>query len=326
MAYRPAVCALVCAASVLGQVSVREGSTRAHLVDGKTTISLALTNTASKPLEAIVLLEWLDPDDHRDDFARRAAPIPPGESVLEIPLPLSEKFDPLLERLRYEIRPGGANYTAFSPVRGALSFPTIADYAFTLSVLTAELPRLGRPYEIRVLTFHPLTGRPMGGVKVRSEKNEAVSDQDGVALLRIPAPANPDEDSLQFGIEAALGDFRQNSETTSLPFAKDDVRIYTDKPIYQPGQTMHIRILALSGAGGVRAGIEHQVRIKNENNETVHAATLRTSRFGIASTDWEIPANAKAGEYDIEVERDATSTRRSSARSRYAPTSCRLFA
>jgi MG2 domain len=299
-----AVCALGCAFSASAQVSVREPATTARLVNNKTTISLAVTNTASQPLNVIVLLELLGPDDRRHDFARVATVIAPGDSSLDIPLPLSDQFDPLLERLRYELRPGANNYTAFRPVIGILSLTQLADYAFTLSVLSAELPRPGKLYDIPVLTSHPLSGLPVGGVILTSEKSTAISDKNGFATLRVQPPDEDDSGFQRFEIDAHLGDFYQSGETTPLPLAHEDVRIYTDKPLYQPGQTMHVRIIALSGAGAVRAEAEHEIRIEDEDEEVVHSETVTTSRFGIASTDWEIPVNAKAGEYRIEVDRD----------------------
>ena len=80
-----AVCALGCAFSASAQVSVREPATTARLVNNKTTISLAVTNTASQPLNVIVLLELLGPDDRRHDFARVTTVIAQGGSSLDIP-------------------------------------------------------------------------------------------------------------------------------------------------------------------------------------------------------------------------------------------------
>ena len=168
-----AVSVLACSTSAFSQISVREDATRAHLVDGKTAISLGLRNTASQPLDAIILLQWFGPTDERHGFERRAVPLQPGESFVAIPLPLSSKHDPLLERLQYEIDPGNHNYTAFSPVKGVLSFANIADYAFSLGVVFTGLPRAGKPYEIRMLTSHPLTGKPVAGAEVSSANSSA---------------------------------------------------------------------------------------------------------------------------------------------------------
>jgi hypothetical protein len=64
---------------------------------------------------------------------------------------------------------------------------------------------------------------------------------------------------------------------------------------------MHVRFLAIGGDGMALAGKEHEIRILDDKDEVEHVADVKTSRFGIASTDWGIPANAKSGEYQIEV-------------------------
>jgi hypothetical protein len=298
----PLVCALAGGAGVLAQVSVDEPSTRAHLVEGKTTVSLALRNSSPQSLDARVELQWLGSGNEKRGFERQSVLVPPGRSSVEIKLPLSEISDPLMNRLQYNVFPGDKNYTAFLPLRGILNLVDIADYGFALGVVTADLPQPGKPYEIRVLTFHPTSGQPVAGVTVKSGKFSAISNRDGVALLRVDV--EPDEDEPEFEIKAHIGDFHQDGETTPLVTAKGNIHIYTDKPLYQPGQTMHVRILAVGGDRAVRSDVEHTIHITADNGELAHAATVTTSRFGIAWTDWEIPANAKSGEYKIEVRCD----------------------
>ena len=298
-----ALCTLALSVSGLGQVAVREDATRARLVEGKTTISLALRNTSAAAFGANVSLQWLSPSGTVDRDARQTIAIPPGESVVEMPLPLPEKRDALFERLVWVVSPGSGNYTAFLPIKGALSFPNIADYAFTLGVVAMELPRAGKPYELRVLTNHPVTKEPVAGVAVSSGKASAMSDRDGIVVLHVVGDAEEDGDDVTFPVKARRGDFGQSGESTPLAFERGDLRIYTDKPLYQPGQTMHIRILALGGSGGAAASVEHEIGIKSEQDETEFATTAKTSRFGIASVDWEIPGNAKSGRYRIVVKR-----------------------
>jgi hypothetical protein len=88
---------------------------------GKTTISLALRNAGTQSLDAIVLLEWLGKSGERHAFERRTLAIPPGESAIEVPMPLPRDSDPLFERLVYHINPGAKNYAAFLPQNGALN-------------------------------------------------------------------------------------------------------------------------------------------------------------------------------------------------------------
>jgi hypothetical protein len=296
-----AVCGFLCPMGAFAQVTVLETETHAHLVNGETTIALGLRNASGVALSSRIELQWLGPAGEAHGMIRQRAVVSPGDSSLDIPLPLLPKYDPLLDRLRYVVSPGEQNYTAFTTTQGILNFVNIAGYAFSMGVVVAGLPREDQPYEIRVSTFHPATGRPVAGVKVRAEKATAVSDQNGIALLRVET--DPDSDGEELEIQASVGDFHQEAQTPPLQIDRGDIQIYTDKPLYQPGQTMHVRILA-RGAGSVRAGLEHEIRILDSEDNLEHAAMVTTSRFGLAWTDWPIPSNAKSGKYKIAVEGD----------------------
>jgi hypothetical protein len=298
-----AVGVLLCSFRALAQVSVVESATRAELVDGHTTISLAVNNRSKQALDVRIGLRWLSPDDKVDAQIWRDASLKPGESAVSIALPLTEKCDALVERLEYEINPSQRNYTALTPIKGRLSFPAIADYAFTFGVLTAGIPRPNQPFELRVLTAHPLTGRPVPGVTVEAEDATAVTGQDGIAVLRVEREAD-DEGSID--VTARIGDFNSTGGSVPLPNAEDTIRGYTDKPIYQPGQTMHVRILAVAGSGKVKAGQEYEIRIMDKSPDLVYGAKVKTSRFGIASTDWEIPEDQDSGRYTIQLKTDET--------------------
>jgi len=100
-----------------------------------------------------------------------------------------------------------------------------------------------------VLTANPITGRPAPGVTVKAEDATAVTDQDGVAVLHVQR--EPDDDG-SIEVTAQIGDFTSAGESTVLPTQPDAVHGYTDKPIYQPGQTMHVRILAVGATGTSR--------------------------------------------------------------------------
>src|SRR5579871_941298 len=288
---------------VLAQVSVIEPATHAELVDGHTTISVALKNGLPKAVDAHIRLRWLSPDGKVEGETLRDVSLVPGSSRVSITHPLCEACDPLVERLEYQINPTQRNYTAFAPLTGILNFPNIADYAFTFGVLTSGFPRAGQPFDVRVLTVHPLTGRPMAGITVKAENATAVTDQQGMAVLRIQREADDDG---SIDITARIGDFTNTGESTPLPNVPDSVRGYTDKPIYQPGQTMHVRILAIGGNGKVKADEEYEIRIVDDSDDLVYSATVKTSRFGIASTDWQIPDNADSGRYTIRLKTEET--------------------
>lgn len=231
------------------QVAVREDATVVRLAKGPTTVAVGMRNSSNSPLQAVVMLEWLPPEGRPDATVRRAIDLTPGESKIEVPLPLPAAGDPLTERLRYRVTAGEKNYTAFAPQQGILSLPEIADAAFTLTIVTADFPRRGRSYPIHVLAAHPITHKPVSGIAIRCGKTSTITDADGIAMLQIPIEDSAEDDSVT--VEGKLGDYVQTQEVSLLPWP-DAVNIYTDKPLYQPGQTMHVRILSLSSAGAVR--------------------------------------------------------------------------
>src|SRR4051812_945117 len=94
------------------QVAVVDSATRAELVDGRTTISVALKNTSTKTQDVRVRLRWLSPTGTIDRETWGNASIRPGDSTLSITHPLDAKSDPLMERLEYGLYPAERNYTA----------------------------------------------------------------------------------------------------------------------------------------------------------------------------------------------------------------------
>jgi hypothetical protein len=278
------------------QVVVDEGDIHAQLVNGSTVVTLALDNHQDHAVKALIELQWLNLANKQDGLAKTTTTVAPGSSSVEIPLPLSAKIaDPLVERLRYRVAPAGTAVTEFAPVHGIVSFANIAGYAFSLRVITPNLAVPGKEYELRVLALHPETGRPIAGVSVACGKSEAISDKDGLAVLSVASAADD-------YLTGRIGDLSRRQDLPQIPAARGQVRIQCDKPIYQPGQTMHIRILAFAPDGKAEGGAEHSLKVFNEDEDVEYAALLTTSQFGIAATDWDIPGNAKSGEYRIQVD------------------------
>lgn len=299
-----AACALVVCTCVRAQVAVEEDETRARLVNGFTTVAVAIRNFAAKSFEGRVDLEWLDTAGAERNKGFALATFPPGRSVVDIPLRIPTPAKPLFYRLRYRVMPGAANLAGFAPHEGILSFPAIAEHAFVLSATGIGQPRVGQPYELRVFAMHPVTGKPVAGVDVTVGDQDATTNLNGEALVRLIPDDDEWDEPHSVTLMGRLGDcvYSTDQELPEVPRAS--VRIDLDKPIYQPGQTMHVRLMAIGRDGRTRASAPHSVHIRDETRAVIHAAELETSRFGIASTDWEIPANAVAGKYSIEVEEE----------------------
>ncbi len=74
----------------------------------------------------------------------------------------------------------------------------------------------------------------------------------------------------------------------------------TDKPLYQPGQVIHLRILALGTFDRKPAAAQKvDVTIADGKGNKVFRANLTTSDYGVASTDFQLANQVNTGAYKI---------------------------
>src|SRR5208282_2612195 len=73
----------------------------------------------------------------------------------------------------------------------------------------------------------------------------------------------------------------------------------TDKDVYQPGQTLHSRMLRFDSERKAVGGDTLDVRIEDEERTLVFKQTVPTDAFGVAHLDWQVPSNVRLGTYII---------------------------
>jgi hypothetical protein len=125
------------------------------------------------------------------------------------------------------------------------------------------------------------------------------TDSTGSAHFRFVVPAVDTKDSeLVVAVRSRLGSDTRKKEVSVYPGGR--VLLTTDKALYQPGQTIHVRALALRSMD-LRpvAGRPIRLQVKDPKDNVVHAKTARTSRFGIASLDLELADEINLGAYTV---------------------------
>lgn len=85
--------------------------------------------------------------------------------------------------------------------------------------------------------------------------------------------------------------------------------VATDKPIYQPGQVIHLRILALS-TFDLRPAADQEVElvIADGKGNKVFRKKVTTSEFGAASADFQLASEVNTGLYKISASMGNTSS------------------
>src|SRR5262249_17628478 len=155
----------------------------------------------------------------------------------------------------------------------------------------------------------PSNGKPLRGVAVelalevgddddddKAIKHTVTSDYSGYAVYSFDLPKEIEGDEGGVRATAKRGPY---SEEALLSFdlrAKGKLTLTTDKPLYQPGQTAHFRVLAFGPDKRALANQDLVITVEDEEANEQFDETIRTSRFGVASADWDIPQKLRLGE------------------------------
>ena len=299
-------------------VHADEASARLELKEKSSIFSMELSADTVKAIAATFAARILAPDDKV--LAEASVPVQLGSTPRRAQLPLkwfpkSGLQDASNTRLLYEVRFEGDSAAAFS---GILSPYALIPDLFELHFLGLNDAGLGHTYVARVWATRPDSNKPVAGVSLtafvgdedeadtpKGMKARARTNSRGEALLtfRLPEkPGAPEDQEADLEIRGTHGNF-QNSVTSTLHFwRRAAILLSTDKPLYQPEQTLHVRALVLDDRR--RAWAKQPVRfsVHDEDNTVVFSTDAQTSRFGIASVDWSIPSSQKLGNYRVSAE------------------------
>ncbi|MGH9793165.1 MAG: alpha-2-macroglobulin family protein [Candidatus Acidiferrales bacterium] len=281
-------------------------------------LQLVVENPGS-PLHVRLQLEWLDTDDRVRGRIERDERLRAGRNRLVVRFPFDfaalrqdDRREFLWYRVQYRIEPASAEQS-FEPVIGVLTVGQISPAAFVLRLAHPAGVAAGTPLRVRVRSLHPLTEKGVAGVQLNgiatyeNEDFDAVkvsagsrTDNDGHAVLEFPLPANFHSE-VDIEITGRHGGFEDVAESTAYPAGLPRILLTTDKPIYQPGQTLRVRLLAFDGAERAMSGQVVGVRVEDPEGTLVYRAELTTSRFGVASSEWMVPESLRLGEYSIQA-------------------------
>ncbi|MBE7483539.1 MAG: hypothetical protein HS104_26615 [Polyangiaceae bacterium] len=168
----------------------------------------------------------------------------------------------------------------------------------------------GDSERFRVLVHDLRTGRPVAGEHV--ELLAFIDDEDERKLA-----AGVTDAGGEWLAEARLPEQKWSSLTFVAYLPKDGeasgrtARIWgkrspttalsTDKPLYQPGQVVHVRALAFDASDKPLADKDVIFTVLDPNGTKVFKQTRKTSAFGIARADFALAAEILLGEYTVEV-------------------------
>ena len=172
-------------------------------------------------------------------------------------------------------------------------------YAGSTAVLRCEV------HGVKSLTETiPLAGASVA-VKLTTKEGKSISlyegkaGNNGVADVQFKVPALPPGSyKMEVATKSTLGEEKLEREIKVKTTPK--VLLVTDKPLYQPGQLIHIRALALQGFDLSPVGDSTiKFEVEDGKGNKVFKRELKTSDYGIASIDFQLADEVNQGEYRI---------------------------
>jgi len=264
--------------------------------NGSLEVSVPFEPTA--PNSRTLNLEILDPNDKLVARVARSTSSENRASRVIIPLDKSLSLEDLVwNRLRVSI----GDSSKIVSISEILRVPVVRLFA-------QRAYAAGSPASVRIITADSKGGNPLRDSRVKLELVNGDSattlfsgrtDSLGTAQVAFTMPADSyGSRQLRVSADTSIG-----SVTANQPIQlerRDRILLTTDKPLYQPGQTIHLRALALDGPS--REAIADKpivLEVEDGKGNKVFKKRDRTDRFGIASADFELADEVNFGPYHI---------------------------
>ncbi len=167
----------------------------------------------------------------------------------------------------------------------------------------------GRTAAFRVLARDRESGQPKGGADLRVALKSPTgphlflgagrTNAQGLLHCNAKVPATLPEGEYQLLVEEGYATHPILQEPMAVKRAFR-LLLSTDKPLYQPGQTIRMRVLALASADMKPAqGQELGVEVRDPKGTKVFKQTLTTSDFGLAATEFPLADQVNPGDYTL---------------------------
>ncbi|MBE2233341.1 MAG: zf-HC2 domain-containing protein [Anaerolinea sp.] len=166
----------------------------------------------------------------------------------------------------------------------------------------------GSQAALRVVVNNAADSQPVANAKIDVQMRQAglartlfsgETDATGSAPVQFQAPADWEGDAEL--VVATASDLGQNEIVAPIQLQRAyRLLLSSDKPVYQPGETIHLRTLALGTVDGLPAsGAVTRLEVFDSAGRPMLSQEQQSSEFGIAATDLPLAMDAPLGQYQL---------------------------
>jgi len=268
-------------------------------------IRLPLKNAASVPISGKIDFTLLDLNRKQIDQQQESLTLEPGQKIYALRLrvvPSGTKIEDFGKYiLHYQFTGGGVNLS------GDKSLFYLAD-KMEVRINGPDSFFAGEPTYLGVHAFVQGDSAPVDKAEVtvdliRGNKTESLyrgsTGEEGLAKALLTIPENAQGTAkIKFRVSSSLGteEITENIEIVRL----HKVLLTTDKPLYQPGQTIHIRSLTLQKPDLAPAADQTIIiEVEDSKGNKVFRVGPKTDSFGLAWADFVLGTDINMGIYTI---------------------------
>ena len=190
-----------------------------------------------------------------------------------------------------------------------LYFSNVKPGGYDLTILGQSALASGSPGSMRVRLLDGAGGNPVKGATVTVSLRSNAGEEAKLAQFETDALGTgspryqvPDWKEGQYELRVTAAGRETLSRTVTLQ-RSSRLMLSTDKPVYQPGQTIHMRSLALLRSAGVPVtGQEVLFKLADPKGTLIFKQRTVTSAFGISSTDCPLADQIIEGPYTLTCE------------------------
>lgn len=196
---------------------------------------------------------------------------------------------------------------------------------YNIQVIANDEWEAGSSVPIRVLAKDKTKEENNSNIEVSllNSNNKVISkktyktDKTGELLAEIKSPEDEGTYTLNIKTQAKGTDISDSALFNINVNKKRKIYITTDKPMYQPGQDINIRALALTTGKKPLANRPAIITVLDGKGNKVFKEDGKTNDFGVYSAVFSLASFVNLGHYKIEVDVDGTVTEKTVSVERY---------
>src|SRR5579859_7576712 len=304
----PFVAAVLVVAILIPRRGVRAEKLVATYMHGALSVTIPYHSTRKG--SGILVAEILDPEDHTLGRIERRVEIADGSGVWQESIATEKPVafeDIVWQRLRYHFKYSDDKPDASEGIEGVEPISEILRRP-VVHVLGQSEYLAGSHAAIRVIVSDTnndaaLTGTlhvtlVAGDQKPRLMYSGSLNHRGTLeASFQFPAGLTGSYE-LRFVADTPIGSTEFSQPVRLMD--KASILLTTEKPIYQPGQTIHVRALALDRADmKAEATRPLTLEVEDSRGNKVFKKVTETDKFGIASTEFALADEVNLGTYHL---------------------------